>query len=207
MGPKTRTASGAKKKVPTPKSVVATPKITRKFEKKALYLSYIPVLIMMKRTILLSSQRSALPLTAAAAGPDRQDRRRENRSQSDRNHARSGALQAFFEPDGPTYVLPVAQIHYIQYANGEKEYYTKTIPATPLTPATRPPGHSWPPRLLPDSFRLPGCPGSAGRAACFRRPVRAQTVRNRRTLQPERHPGSDLPAFGRPPARTGRVAR
>ena len=42
----------------------------------------------------------------------------------------------FSNPDGPTYVLPVAQIHYIQYANGEKEYYTKTIPATPLTPAT-----------------------------------------------------------------------
>ena len=48
----------------------------------------------------------------------------------------------FSNPDGPTYVLPVAQIHYIQYANGEKEYYTKTIPATPLTPGHRPPGHS-----------------------------------------------------------------
>lgn len=42
----------------------------------------------------------------------------------------------FSNPDGPTYVLPVAEIHYIQYANGEKEYYTKSIPATPLTPAT-----------------------------------------------------------------------
>ena len=39
----------------------------------------------------------------------------------------------FSNPDGPTYVLPVAEIHYIQYANGEKEYYTKSIPATPLT--------------------------------------------------------------------------
>ena len=38
----------------------------------------------------------------------------------------------FSNPDGPTYVLPVADIDYIQYANGEKEYYTKTIPATPL---------------------------------------------------------------------------
>ncbi|WP_290540630.1 hypothetical protein [Alistipes sp.] len=42
----------------------------------------------------------------------------------------------FSNPDGPTYVLPVAQILYIQYANGEKEYYTKTVPAIPLTPAT-----------------------------------------------------------------------
>ncbi|MFR8225006.1 MAG: hypothetical protein ACLU9X_11295 [Alistipes shahii] len=34
-------------------------------------------------------------------------------------------------------MLPVKEIHYIQYANGEKEYYTKTIPCvTPLTPAT-----------------------------------------------------------------------
>lgn len=42
----------------------------------------------------------------------------------------------FSNPDGPTYVLPVSDIHYIQYANGEREYYTKTIPAKPLTPAT-----------------------------------------------------------------------
>lgn len=43
----------------------------------------------------------------------------------------------FSNPDGPTYVLPVAEISYIQYANGEKEQFNapKTIPATPLTPA------------------------------------------------------------------------
>ena len=28
----------------------------------------------------------------------------------------------FSNPDGPTYVLPVAEIHYIRYANGEKEF-------------------------------------------------------------------------------------
>ena len=27
----------------------------------------------------------------------------------------------FSNPDGPTYVLPVSEISYIQYANGEKE--------------------------------------------------------------------------------------
>lgn len=48
----------------------------------------------------------------------------------------------FSNPEGPTYVLPVAEIDYIQYANGEKESFKKapaapaaTIPATPLTPA------------------------------------------------------------------------
>ena len=44
----------------------------------------------------------------------------------------------FSNPDGPTYVLPVADIDYIQYANGEKERFraVETVPATPLTPAT-----------------------------------------------------------------------
>ncbi|WP_295913209.1 hypothetical protein [uncultured Alistipes sp.] len=43
----------------------------------------------------------------------------------------------FSNPDGPTYVVPVADISYIQYANGEKEVFkaSETIPATPLTPA------------------------------------------------------------------------
>lgn len=44
----------------------------------------------------------------------------------------------FSNPDGPTYVLPVKDIRYIQYPNGEKEVFStpETIPATPLTPAT-----------------------------------------------------------------------
>lgn len=44
----------------------------------------------------------------------------------------------FSNPDGPTYVLPVGEISYIQYANGEKEVFkaAESIPATPLTPAT-----------------------------------------------------------------------
>lgn len=40
----------------------------------------------------------------------------------------------FSNPDGPTYVLPVAEIRYIRYANGEVEYYAKEVPAEPLTP-------------------------------------------------------------------------
>lgn len=42
----------------------------------------------------------------------------------------------FSNPDGPTYVLPTLEIHYIRYANGETEYYTRSVPATPLVPAT-----------------------------------------------------------------------
>lgn len=41
----------------------------------------------------------------------------------------------FSNPDGPTYVLPVAEIRYIRYANGEVEYYAKEVPAEPLPPA------------------------------------------------------------------------
>ncbi len=41
----------------------------------------------------------------------------------------------FSNPDGPTYVLPVAEIRYIRYANGEVEYYAKEVPAVPLPPA------------------------------------------------------------------------
>ncbi|MEG2061096.1 MAG: hypothetical protein RRY33_04460, partial [Alistipes sp.] len=37
----------------------------------------------------------------------------------------------FSNPEGPTYVLPINQISFIQYANGEKELF-----ATPLTPLT-----------------------------------------------------------------------
>ena len=41
----------------------------------------------------------------------------------------------FSNPDGPTYVLPVAEIRYIRYANGEVDYYAQEVPAVPLTPA------------------------------------------------------------------------
>ena len=45
----------------------------------------------------------------------------------------------FSNPDGPTYVIPVGDIEYIRYANGEEERFRKTepaaIPATPLVPA------------------------------------------------------------------------
>lgn len=43
----------------------------------------------------------------------------------------------FSNPDGPTYVVPVVEIDYIQYVNGEKDYFKaqESIPATKLTPA------------------------------------------------------------------------
>ena len=51
----------------------------------------------------------------------------------------------FSNPEGPTYVLPTLEIHYIRYANGETEYYTRSVPASgseapvadmPTAPAT-----------------------------------------------------------------------
>lgn len=45
----------------------------------------------------------------------------------------------FSNPEGPTYLLPTAEIHYIRYANGEVEYYTRTAaPAVPSVPGTAP---------------------------------------------------------------------
>lgn len=41
----------------------------------------------------------------------------------------------FSNPDGPTYVLPTAQIRYIQYANGEKEVYNEATAAPAPAPA------------------------------------------------------------------------
>lgn len=45
----------------------------------------------------------------------------------------------FTAPNGPTYVLPVAQISYIRYADGFVENYnhTKATPAAPATPALK----------------------------------------------------------------------
>ena len=54
----------------------------------------------------------------------------------------------YSNPDGPTYVLPVADIHYIRYANGEMEYYTRSIPAAPPVPAA--PVASEPAAQIPD---------------------------------------------------------
>lgn len=41
----------------------------------------------------------------------------------------------FSNPDGPTYVLPTAEIRYIRYANGEKEIYNEATEASETTPA------------------------------------------------------------------------
>lgn len=52
-------------------------------------------------------------------------------------------FKKFTNPDGPTYVLPVKEIHYIRFSNGETEYFTReetpaapTTPVAPTTPAT-----------------------------------------------------------------------
>ena len=91
---------------------------------------------MMKRTILLSLAALCCALTAAAQDLIVKTDAAKIEAKVIEITPEAVRYKRFSNPDGPTYVLPVAQIHYIQYANGEKEYYTKTIPATPLPPAT-----------------------------------------------------------------------
>ena len=91
---------------------------------------------MMKRTILLSLAALCCALTAAAQDLIVKTDAAKIEAKVIEITPEAVRYKRFSNPDGPTYVLPVAQIHYIQYANGEKEYYTKTSPATPLTPAT-----------------------------------------------------------------------
>ena len=91
---------------------------------------------MMKRTILLLLAALCCALTAAAQDLIVKTDAAKIEAKVIEITPEAVRYKRFSNPDGPTYVLPVAQIHYIQYANGEKEYYTKTIPATPLTPAT-----------------------------------------------------------------------
>ena len=91
---------------------------------------------MMKRTILLLLAALCGALTAAAQDLIVRTDASKLEAKVIEITPEAVRYKRFSNPDGPTYVLPVAQIHYIRYANGEKEYYTKTIPATPLTPAT-----------------------------------------------------------------------
>ena len=44
----------------------------------------------------------------------------------------------FSNPDGPTYVLPVADISHIVYQNGERDDFNPVRPATPAQPAVEP---------------------------------------------------------------------
>ena len=91
---------------------------------------------MMKRTILLLFAALCGALTAAAQDLIVKTDATKIEAKVIEITPEAVRYKRFSNPDGPTYVLPVKEIHYIQYANGEKEYYTRTIPATPLTPAT-----------------------------------------------------------------------
>ena len=108
---------------------------------------------MMKRTILLLLAALCGALTAAAQDLIVRTDASKIEAKVIEITPEAVRYKRFSNPDGPTYVLPVAQIHYIRYANGEKEYYTKTIPAPPLSPAT--PAVATP-RPLP--LRLPCSP-------------------------------------------------
>lgn len=105
------------------------------FEKKR-YICIIYLFAMMKKTVLLLVAALCGVLTAAAQDLIVKTDAAKIEARVIEITPEAVRYKRFSNPDGPTYVLPVAQIHYIQYANGEKEYYTRSIPATPLTPAT-----------------------------------------------------------------------
>ena len=114
---------------------------------------------MMKRTILLLFAALCGALTAAAQDLIVKTDAAKIEAKVIEITPEAVRYKRFSNPDGPTYVLPVAQIHYIQYANGEKGVLHQNHSRDDAADSGHP-GHS-------------GCPGSAGRAACFRRPVRA----------------------------------
>ena len=92
---------------------------------------------MMKKTILLLLAAFCGVLTVAAQDPIIKADASKVEAKVTEITPESVRYKRFSNPDGPTYVLPVSEISYIQYANGEKEYFkaAASIPATPLTPA------------------------------------------------------------------------
>lgn len=74
----------------------------------------------------------------------------------------------FTNPDGPTYVLPVGEVDYIQYANGEREAFRKpqSAPAPATTPATSaaPPVTTVPPTPAAAAPTTPAAPAASAPA-------------------------------------------
>jgi hypothetical protein len=71
------------------------------------------------------------------------------------------SYKRFSNPDGPTYILPVSDIRYIQYANGEKEYFTDTQPeqgvdivAVAPAPTPQPQPVQVPPQSINKTFEI-----------------------------------------------------
>lgn len=93
---------------------------------------------MMKKTILLLLAVMCGLLTAAAQDLIFKTDQTQVEAKVTEITPETVRYKRFSNPDGPTYVLPVRDIRYIQYANGEKEFFETpmAIAATPLTPAT-----------------------------------------------------------------------
>lgn len=62
----------------------------------------------------------------------------------------------FSNPGGPTYVLPVAEIAYIRFSNGETEHFAPAAPAAPAQPAAIPAAP-----LTPATPATPAAPAAA----------------------------------------------
>ena len=64
-------------------------------------------------------------------GPDRPQRLHEGRGQRARDFDGGRPLQKIPYPEGPTYIVPVKDLAYIRYANGETERYAVPAEAAP----------------------------------------------------------------------------
>ena len=105
----------------------------------------------------------------------------------------------FSNPDGPTYVLPVSEISYIQYANGEKEYFkaAASIPATPLTPAIP----------AEEPAKVSAAPAAAEAPAASPADGVKYVVKEYEIGEFYNQEGRRVYALRRPPARAGNLAR
>ncbi len=88
----------------------------------------------MKRTLLIFS---AIALGGSAAAQDRIVRTDDTTIEANVLEITPEAVRykRFSNPGGPTYVLPVGDIRYIQYVNGEREEFSGRQPAAQPVPA------------------------------------------------------------------------
>lgn len=97
----------------------------------------------MKRTLLILA---ALCVCGGAAAQDRIVRTDDTTIEANVLEITPDAVRykRFSNPDGPTYVLPVGDIRYIQYVNGEREEFSAPKPAPEPQPAPAPAKHAEP---------------------------------------------------------------
>ena len=90
---------------------------------------------MMKRTILLSLAALCCALTAAAQDLIVKTDAAKIEAKVIEITPEAVRYKRFSNPDGPTYVLPVGEVSYIEYPNGERDEFAPTPTPAPVAPA------------------------------------------------------------------------